>query len=177
MESGKQQKIQPVALAYEVRRAVCEILNKPFTERIDHQVFRPDKKVLALWAADCAEHVLSYFENECPNDNRPKEAIQTCRTYADTGVFKMQVIRGASLSAHNAAKAAKNADSKFAAHAAGQAVATAHVPTHALAASVYAIRAAASHSGIADDGLVKEHNWQLNRLRKYACNPRGTFAD
>lgn len=79
----------------------------------------------------------------------------------------MSIIRGASLSAHAAAKVVKKDDAKFAAHAAGQAVATSHVPTHALSSSVYGIRAAAAHSGIVDDGLVKEYNWQLELLHKY----------
>ena len=166
----KKQKIKPIALVYEVRKAVSEILDRPFTERIDHQIFRPDQKVLALWAADCAEHVLAYFEDECPNDDRPRKAIEVCRAWADTGIFRMSIIRGASLEAHAAAKVAKKEDAKFAAHAAGQAVATAHVPTHALGASVYAIRAAAAHSGIVDDGLIKELNWQLELLRKYASH-------
>jgi hypothetical protein len=167
MRAAKQQRIKPIALVYEIRKAVSEILNKPFTERIDHRSFRPQQKTLALWAADCAEHVLPYFENECPNDDRPRKAIEVCRTWVSTGIFKMAVIREASLSAHAAAKIAKKDDAKFAAHSAGQAVATAHVPTHALGSSVYGIRAAAAHSGIVDDGLVKEYNWQLEILHKH----------
>ena len=170
MRPAKQQKIKPIALVYEVRKAVSEILNKPFTERIDHQIFKSDQKILALWAADCAEHVLPYFENECSNDNRPRKAIEVCRTWADTGIFRMSVIRGASLSAHAAAKVTKKDYTKFAAHAAGQAVATAHVTTHAFGSSVYGIRAVAAHSGIVDDGLVKERNWQLELLRSYASH-------
>jgi hypothetical protein len=166
MQPGKQQKLKPTALVYEVRKAVSEILNKPFTDRIDHRIFKPDQKILAIWAADCAEHVLPYFEDERPNDNRPRKAIKVCRTWVETGIFRMSEIREASLSAHAAAKSAKSDDAKFAAHAAGQAVATAHVPTHALGSCVYAIRAVAAHSGIADDGL-KELTWQLKLLRKY----------
>jgi hypothetical protein len=79
----------------------------------------------------------------------------------------MAVIRKASLNAHAAAKRAKEDDARYAAHAAGQAVATAHVPTHALGSSVYGIRSAAAHSGNIDDGLSKERNWQLQRLREY----------
>ncbi|XHH07758.1 MAG: putative immunity protein [Candidatus Bathyarchaeia archaeon] len=168
MPPKKPKKIKPTLLAYEVRKAVSEILNKPVSERINHQIFRSDQKVLAFWAADCAEHVLVYFENECPNDNRPRKAIEECRAWANTGVFSMQVIRGASLSAHAAAKMAEKDDARFAAHAAGQAVATAHVATHALGSAVYGIRAVAAHSGMVDDGLVKERNWQLELLRKYA---------
>jgi len=166
-----QPKIKPVAVLYEVRTSVSEILNKPFTERIDHQIFKPDQRILAVWAADCAEHVLPCFEEKHPNDHRPRRAIDAARKWAETGEFSMVVIRKASLDAHAAAKVAKEDVEKYAAHAAGQAVGTAHVPTHSLGASVYGIRAAAAYSGNVDDGLVKERSWQLQRLRKIANVP------
>jgi len=164
----KMQKIKPIVLLHDVCKSVSETLDKPFTEGIDHQVFKPDQEILALWAADCAEHVLPYFEDKWPNDDRPRKAIEACRRWAATGVFKMADIRKASLDAHAAAKIAREDDAKYAAHAAGQAVATAHVPTHSLGASLYGIRAAAAHSSIIDDGLVKERDWQMERLRSYA---------
>ncbi len=34
-----------------------------------------DHRLLALWAADCAEHVLPLFEAERPDDDRPRRAI------------------------------------------------------------------------------------------------------
>ncbi len=168
MKSAQHQKIKPVALPHEVSKAVSEILSKPLTERIDHQIFKPDQKILALWAADCAERMLPYFETKCPGDPRPRVAIAECRNWIATGVFKMAVIRGSALQAHAAAKAAQEDDAKFAAHAAGQAVATAHVPTHALGSAIYAIRAVAAHTGNVDDGLITERNWQLDALRNYA---------
>ncbi len=79
----------------------------------------------------------------------------------------MAIIRQASLGAHAAAKGKKEAGAALAAHAAGQAVGTAHVVTHALGASLYGIRAVAAHSGNANDGL-KERDWQLARLRECA---------
>jgi hypothetical protein len=154
---------------YEVRKAVSEILERPFTERIDHQIFRPDQKTLALWAADCAVRVLPYFEEKYPDDDRPRKAIETLHRWIDTGVFKMAVIRKASLDAHAAARKPR-ADGEiaacFAAHAAGQAVGTAHVPTHALASSLYGIRAVAVHTGNVTEGIVKERDRQLQRLRE-----------
>ncbi len=161
-------RMKPTAILYDVRKSVSVILNKPFTKHIDHQIFKPNQKILALWAADCAEHVLPYFEDKRPNDRRPREAIEVCRDWATTGVFSMAVIRKASLDAHAAAKAAKENDAKYAAHSAGQAVATPHVPTHALGSSVYGIRAAAAYSGDVNDTLIKERNWQLERLLEYA---------
>ena len=166
MNSVKSGKIRPKALLDDIRHDVSEILRIHFTERIDHQAFQKDKKVLAFWAAECAGHVLPYFEEKYSGDDRPKKAIEACRHWAETGVFRMADIRKASLEAHAAAKEVKEPDAAFAAHAAGQAVATAHVPTHALGCAVYAIRAAAAHSGNTDDGLIKERSWQLQRLRR-----------
>ncbi len=160
-------KMKLAALLRDVRKSVSEILNRPFTEHTDHQVFKPDQKVLALWAADCAEHVLPYFEDKYPEDKRPRKAIDACRKWAATGVFNMAGIRKASLDAHAAARGKMEYDAVAAAHAAGQAVATAHVPTHAFGSAVYGIRSAAAHSGNADYGLVKEREWQLRCLLKY----------
>lgn len=164
MPASKPEKIRPIKLLYEIRRSVSGILDKPFTERIDHQIFRPNQKVLAIWAADCSERVLPYFEDRYPEDNRPREANEVLHEWIRTGVCSMDVIRKASLGAHAAAKWKKEADAVFAAHAAGQAVGTAHVVTHALGASLYGIRAVAAHSGNVNDGL-KERDWQLERLR------------
>lgn len=124
-----------------------------------------DQKQLAIWAADCAEHVLPYFEKEFPKDKRPWKAIKACRSWVRTGIFRMADIRNASLSAHAAAKRAKeNSPARFAAHAAGQAVATAHVPEHAYGPSYYALKIAAT---IGPANVVKEYNWQLRRLPKH----------
>ncbi|WP_199615127.1 putative immunity protein [Paenibacillus alkalitolerans] len=38
-------------------------------------------KTLALWAADCAERVLRYFEEKHPDDRRPREAIDAGRAW------------------------------------------------------------------------------------------------
>ena len=35
-----------------------------------------DHRLLALWAAACAEHVLDLFESVQPSDPRPREAIE-----------------------------------------------------------------------------------------------------
>ena len=56
----------------------------------------------------------------------------------------MATIRGASLSAHAAAK--ENEDPAAIAAAAGQAVATAHVAQHAYRSAYYALRAPSPHN-------------------------------
>jgi immunity protein 5 of polymorphic toxin system len=78
----------------------------------------------------------------------------------------MAVIRKASLDSHAAAREAKEDGAIAAARAAGHAAATAHVPDHSIGAAAYAIKAAAAHSGSVDDCIIRERNWQLQRLRR-----------
>ncbi|MFH1234939.1 MAG: hypothetical protein V1493_04995 [Candidatus Diapherotrites archaeon] len=129
---------------------------------------KQDQKLLAIWAADCAERVLPFFEKACQKDDRPSKAIKACRTWARTGVFKMADIRGASLSAHAAAREANEGSAaRFAARAAGQAVATAHVPQHAFGAAYYALKAvAAADPADAEAKIAKELDWQSRHLPK-----------
>ena len=41
-----------------------------------------DRRVLAVWAADCAERTLSLFEAQAPSDTRPRDAIDGLRAFA-----------------------------------------------------------------------------------------------
>ena len=130
------------------------------------QYDKQDQRLMAIWAADCAERVLPFFEKAYPKDDRPRKAIEACRTWVRTGVFKMSDIRGASLAAHAAARAAKeNQAACFAARAAGQAVATAHVPQHAFGGAYYALKAiAAADPAHAEAKVAKEHTWQARHI-------------
>ncbi len=127
---------------------------------------KQDQISMATWAADCAERVLGLFEKAYPEDDRPRKAIETCRTWVRTGVFRMDEIRGASLGAHAAARDAKENDAAcFAARAAGQAVATAHVPQHAFGGAYYALKAvAAADPANAGVNVAGERDWQSQRL-------------
>jgi hypothetical protein len=125
-----------------------------------------DHILLAAWAADCAERVLPLFEKICPADDRPRKAIEECRNWVRSGVFKMSVIRGASLAAHTTAREVKENDAAcFAAHAAGQAVATAHVPQHAFGVAYYALKTVmAANPDHAETNVTKEWDWESGRV-------------
>lgn len=129
---------------------------------------KEDQRLLAAWATDCAERVLSFFEKEFPKDDRLQKAIETSRTWVNTGIFRMKDIRGSSLAAHAAARKAKeNSAACFAARAAGQAVATAHVPQHAYGGAYYALKAiVAADPAHAEVKVIKEYNWQSRHLPK-----------
>ena len=119
-----------------------------------------DQKALALWAADCAEHVLTYFEKEYPKDDRPRKAIEAGRAWA-RGVIKMGEARKAALGAHAAARGVNQAAARAAARSSGHAAATAHVAGHAPHAADYAVKAAEAA------GVANEREWQYQRLPKH----------
>ena len=129
---------------------------------------RTDHKTLAVWACDCAERVLPYFEKKYPEDDRPRTAIEAGRTWVRTGVIRMADVRKAALSAHAAARDAKNAGQAaacFAARAAGHAVATAHVDAHAFGGADYAIKAiVAVDPANTEANTMRERNWQYHHL-------------
>jgi hypothetical protein len=130
-------------------------------------VRKPDHRTLAVWAIDCVERVLPYFEEKYPEDHRPRDAIETLQTWIDTGVFRMAVIRKASLASHAAAReVGEDSPARSAARAAGQAVATAHVPTHSIGGAIYALQAIhrAANPADADAAVAKERDWQYQHL-------------
>jgi hypothetical protein len=130
-------------------------------------VGKTDHKTLAAWAIDCAERILPYFENNFPDDQRPRKAIETLQTWIKTGVFKMAMIRKASLDSHAAARdVGEDNPARSAARAAGQAVATAHVPIHAIGAAIYGLQAIhrASDPTEADAAIAQERDWQYQHL-------------
>jgi len=144
-------------------------------ERIVELVRKTDHKTLAAWAIDCAGRVLPYFERKYTEDHRPRNAIETLQTWIDTGAFKMAAIRKASLASHAAAReVGEDNAARSAARAAGQAVATAHVPTHSIGAAIYALqaiyRAADSSDADADATVARERDWQYRHLLELIAN-------
>jgi len=123
-----------------------------------------DHQRLAVWAADCAEHVLELFEQVRPHDDRPRHAIELGRAWA-RGEVRMMEARAAGGHAMAAARDLKGA-ARHAAFAAGQAGVVAHVAAHDLGAAAYAIRAAraAAPDGQGDLAARRECRWQRAQL-------------
>ena len=119
---------------------------------------------LAEWAALCAEHVLHLFEQEQPRDTRPRDAIDIGRSWI-RGEVRMRDAHRAAFVANAAARGLPD-PAKFAALAAGQAVAVAHVAAHDLGAAAYAIRAvfASAFASEAESARVQERDWQRERI-------------
>ncbi len=98
-----------------------------------------DHRLLAMWAAACAEHVLHLFESVQPSDPRPRQAIEQTRAWA-RGEIRMSQARAAGGHAMAAARDLSGA-ARHSAYAAGQAAVVAHVAAHELGAAAYAIKA------------------------------------
>ena len=123
-----------------------------------------DHHLLAIWAADCAEHVLPVFEKERPADERPRRAIELARAWA-RGEVTWWDARTAGGHANAAARDLTGAP-RHAAFAAGQAAAVGHVAAHELGAAAYAIKAAqaAASGGDGEAAGRLECEWQRARL-------------
>lgn len=121
-------------------------------------------RLLALWAASCAEHVLPLFEQVAPDDDRPRAAIDAARAWT-RGELVMMRTRALGGHAMAAARPLRGAP-RFAAYAAGQAAAVAHVPEHDLGAAAYAIKAvrAAALPAQAVEAGRRECRWQRDQL-------------
>src|SRR5256886_8108045 len=83
-----------------------------------------DHRLLAIWAADCAQHVLPHFEQARPKDSRPRRAIDLGRAWA-RGEITWQEARTAAGHANAAARDLRGT-ARHAAYAAGQAAAGGH---------------------------------------------------
>ncbi len=120
--------------------------------------------LLALWAAACAEHVLHFFEEVQPEDDRPRHAIEQARAWA-RGEITMSEARTAAGHAMAAARDLRGA-ARHAAYAAGQAAAVAHVAAHELGAAAYAIKAAQAAAALDEREQAgrQECQWQREQL-------------
>ncbi|MGB9821676.1 MAG: putative immunity protein [Pseudothermotoga sp.] len=129
-------------------------------ERFKEHLKAMDKKVAMLWALDCAQKVLCYFEISYPFDLRPRTALQTARQWLE-GTVSFKQIRRSALDAHAAARQVNDLKASYAARSCAHAVATAHVITHAAGAALYALKV---FEQIDPELVEKELSWQFKRL-------------
>jgi hypothetical protein len=115
-------------------------------------------RLLAAWAADCAEHLLPLFE-ECSADVRPRHAVETARAWA-RGEVSVGAAQKAAVGAHAAAREVNSKAATAAARAAGHAAASAHMADHCLGPAIYATKAFEATGASAD----AERAWQVEQL-------------
>ncbi len=52
-----------------------------------------ERRIVAVWAADCAERVLGLFEAQAPGDTRPRDAIARARAFGNGELDVAEEIR------------------------------------------------------------------------------------
>jgi len=122
-----------------------------------------ERRLLAPWAADCAERVLPLFEAEAPDDDRARDGIARARAFGRGELDTAEQIRRRFV-AGRAARSATSPAAVAAARAAGQASGVAHMGAHALGAAAYAAKAASLASPDPEAARRDEVSWQLSHL-------------
>lgn len=122
-----------------------------------------ERGVLAQWASDCAERVLLLFEDEHPDDPRPRAAIDGARAWV-RGEIDDGAARVLALNASEAAREAGARAARSAARAASQACGVAQQPGHAKHAAAYAVAAIAQSAPDDHAAMDRELEWQRSRL-------------
>jgi len=122
-----------------------------------------DRRLVAAWAADCAERVLFLFESEAPDDDRPRDGIARARAFAAgtldvSGEIRRRFVAG------RASHAVTSPAAKAAAWAAGQAAGVAHMGAHALGAAAYAAKARQLSEPDDVAAAAEEIRWQIAQM-------------
>lgn len=140
----------------------CEV-----SEKIEELVMRTDQKLLAIWAADCAERMLPYFEEKYPEDMRPREAIESARTWVRGEITLGGVHSGGArtkaLAAHASAREIDDDIAIAVARATGHVAATVHIGRHALGTANYLAKAVIYIGG--KEAMLQEREWQYEYLQ------------
>ena len=122
-----------------------------------------ERRIVAVWAADCAERVLRLFEAEARGDTRPRDAIARTRAFGRGELDVAEEIRRR-FAGGAAATQVSTAAAAAAARAAGQAAAIPHMGAHALGAPAYAAKAAGLSAPNRPEAVSEEIHWQLGSM-------------
>lgn len=124
-----------------------------------------ERRLVAGWAAICAERVLCLFETEKPEDGRPRAAIARAKAFA-RGELNTAIEIRRRFSDGGAAREVKSQAAAAAARAAGQASAVCHMGAHALGAAAYAIKAISLSAPDQPEATRRELDWQVEHMSK-----------
>lgn len=122
-----------------------------------------DRRLVAAWAADCAERVIELFEIKAPNDDRLRNLIDRARAYARGELNTAEEIRRR-FTGGVGVNEVYNPAAIAAARAAGQASAVCHMGAHALGAAAYAVEAVDLANPNQPKAAENEIIWQLNHM-------------
>ena len=117
-------------------------------ETLTVELTMAELREVTRYAVACAEPALAIFERDCPDDPRPRAALDEARRFA-AGRSRTKALRVTALAAHRAARTAQemgHAAAADAARAAGHAAAAAYLHPLARATQILHILGSAAHA-------------------------------
>lgn len=127
-----------------LRKMLCNV-NAPSTVALMRLIDTQNKMTICNWCISYAEaNILPIFEKHCPNDNRPRDALNAARDYL-AGKIKFPVVKNIILNECHAAARELDADpaAQAAARACGQGAAVVHTLSHSIGICFYGAAAVA----------------------------------
>jgi hypothetical protein len=127
------------------KRKTLGDVNAKSTVELKELIDTQSKETIIKWCLSYAENkILPVFEKYCPNDKRPRNAIEASHDYID-GKVKFPVVKNIILNeCHAAARELEDHPAaQAAARAVGQGAAVVHTLTHSLGLFFYAAAATA----------------------------------
>lgn len=139
-----------------------------------------NKRVIVLWALDCAKEALKDFNEGCPYENKAKITIDLCENWA-YGAVKMKHAKQAILDLHAQAKKTDDIVYQSYCHAIAQACSCVHTTKHALGLPLYELSALVFKHGVLDFTVhvtdkIKFYDNQLDYWRKNELNEDRRWA-
>jgi len=128
-------------------RKMLSDINAPYLQSLMKLIETQSKATLARWSIDYARaHVVPIYEEACPGDRRPMNALDAADEWL-AGKVKLPYVKAIILNeCHAAARELEgNPVAQTAARTCGQAAATIHAPTHSLGLALYGALGIAYH--------------------------------
>jgi hypothetical protein len=140
------------------------LLNKKYIEELNDILHLSSHYVCAIFASDCANHVMEMLEHDFEINYQAKHAILAAHRWVSHDITTLEA-KVYAQKIHFFAKSEENLALKYFYRACGHAAATAHTKKHAIHASNYAIKSVLTlkHKDIKDIESSERH-WQIKRL-------------
>lgn len=121
--------------------------DSPFLQDLATLLQGQSHRVQTLWALSLAEDVVVCLEEKYPEENRPRQALEAARQWAQ-GKIKMRIAQRKILDCHAVAKELTSPEDIALCHAAGQGCSVVHTPGHALGLPMYELTALVHRYGL-----------------------------
>jgi len=136
--------------------------------RMKELIETTEHKVLAIWAIDCLERFMPYLENNYPNENRPRTAINILKKWLNDEI-SMWEARKYCFSVLAFGREIEESDKIGCqiARACSHTLATCHVPTHCEIVTLYTLSSMQYQNQDKKNVfelMESEREWQINHL-------------